>query len=73
MWYFDSALIGKFEQIETLDSSGWIILQVLFNSIYDAKQILMWLGRQIEVLDPIELRQEIIDSAKATLDFYEGE
>jgi len=72
-WYFDSAFIGKFEQIDSPDSSGWLTLNVSFNSIPEAKQNLAWLGSHVEVLEPVELRQEITENAKATLRSYEGD
>ncbi len=72
LWYFDSILTGQFEQVEPADQTGWITLQVLFASMPDAKATLLGLGDHVEVLEPAELREEITETARDILLFYES-
>jgi predicted DNA-binding transcriptional regulator YafY len=71
MWYFDSLLTGKFEQISTSDSTGWITLHVLFDSTPEARAVALRFGDFIEVIEPLELRDEVTNTARAIVRFYD--
>ena len=51
----DGSVIMTLQVMDTVDLYSWI---------------LSW-GEKVEVLEPEELRQDVIDSAKAMLDVYE--
>jgi len=77
MWYFDSLLTGKFKQdkpseFSTPDSDGWVPLEVLFDSMPEARAVALRFGDLIEVLEPVELRNEIIDTGRAIIRFYDA-
>ena len=70
MWYFDSLMTGKFERITTVDADDWITLQVLFDTRPEARAAALRFGDLIEVLEPAELRNLVIETAQAILDYY---
>ena len=72
LWYFDSLMVGKFERLETTSQDDWIPLKVLFDSFPEARAVALQFGDRIEVLEPLELRDEVIATAKAIIAYYEN-
>jgi predicted DNA-binding transcriptional regulator YafY len=68
--YFPSWMNGHYEQIGEADSEGWVKLRTSFESIEVARMRLLGLGTYIEVLEPAELRQTIIETAQAVVAFH---
>lgn len=54
------------------DSQGWYRVTLPFESLYAARERILGLGRAIEVLEPLPLRQSLIDFAHQIVDFYEN-
>lgn len=69
-WYFPGYLEGRYRQIEPPDEHGWAMLQVVFTSLDDARMRLLGLGAGVEVVEPVELRDKVIATAEAVVEFY---
>lgn len=59
------------EQVDPPDEGGWVRVHVLFEVIEEATESILSCGARIEVLEPDELRQRVIESAQAILRLYE--
>jgi predicted DNA-binding transcriptional regulator YafY len=62
---------GAIESAEPADDSGWARLQLRFDAQHVACQFALSWGAQIEVLEPAELREQVIDAAQRIVKFYE--
>ncbi|MBC8170806.1 MAG: YafY family transcriptional regulator [Anaerolineae bacterium] len=71
-WYFPGYLEGLYTQQGEPDAEGWVVLQVTFESLRDARTRILGLGMGIEVLEPDELRQTVIETAQAVVKAYTG-
>ncbi len=69
-WYFPAWMNGRYEQIGTVDSAGWITLQVTFESFDDARTRVLGLGTHIVVVEPAALQQAVLDTARAIVAFH---
>ena len=50
--------------------SGWVTLELPFESFVAARSRLLGLGRAVEVLEPETLRRSLIDFAEQIVWFY---
>jgi predicted DNA-binding transcriptional regulator YafY len=67
--YFGEGLRPAVEQARP-DAEGRLTLVLTFESLEEARQRLLGLGRAIEVLEPEALRRSIVDFASQTLGLY---
>ncbi|MFN8419575.1 MAG: WYL domain-containing protein [Anaerolineae bacterium] len=71
-WYFPGFLEGHYEQIGGASIEGSVMLRVTFDSLADARTRILGLGTGVEVLESEELRQSVIETARAVLQAYES-
>lgn len=67
-------LVGRFsrvEKIEEADADGWRKAVIVFQVEEMAVQGLLSLGANIEIVEPLEVREKIIEQAKNIVTFYE--
>ncbi len=67
-WYFPGYLEGRYEQPGEPDINGWVTLRVTFESLGDARMRI--LGTGVEVVEPDELRDMVIETACAVVNAY---
>jgi predicted DNA-binding transcriptional regulator YafY len=70
-WYFPGYMEGRYTKIDSPDSQGWFKLRVVFDSFGDARMRVLGLGAGVEVLEPVELRDAVIGTAQAIIDFHQ--
>lgn len=63
-WYFPGHLEGQYSVVAAPDLQGWTILDVHFFSLSEAHSRLLSLGAQVEVIEPVELQQMLIATAR---------
>ena len=66
-------LVGRFsrvEKIEEPDTDGWCKAVIVFQVEEMAVQGLLSLGANVEILEPLEVREKIIQHAKNVIAFY---
>jgi hypothetical protein len=68
--FFGRGIRAKIAQAGPPDDNGWITLDLAFESFYDARGRILGFGRGVEVVEPLPLRQSIIDFASQTLALY---
>lgn len=68
---YSAAKFARIEQVHPPDSAGWCRVDIRFEVIEEATDYVLSLGAQIEVLEPAELRQRVIDTARAILIRYQ--
>jgi predicted DNA-binding transcriptional regulator YafY len=52
------------------DEEGWVVLDLPFETIYDARTHILGFGRAVEVLAPLALRRSVIDHATQITRLY---
>lgn len=72
-WFFTTGLPKRHMEIGNADEQGWVTLQVEFSSLISARQMILGLGDQIEIIEPVWLRDEIIQTLKRNIDRYSGQ
>ncbi|MCG8351085.1 MAG: YafY family transcriptional regulator [Chloroflexales bacterium] len=70
LWYFPSFMSDRYEQIGLPDAAGWVTLQVSYESMGDAQMRVLGLGASIAVLEPVELRDRVLETARAIVAFH---
>jgi predicted DNA-binding transcriptional regulator YafY len=66
-------IIGRFSRVENVDppdEDGWRQASLCFQFEDDACECLLGFGDQLEILEPQELRQKIINRAERVVEFY---
>ena len=58
---------GRYQQIERADSDGWITIQFRLDSMGLAKMLVFGLGEDATVVEPQELHEAILNTARAIL------
>lgn len=61
---------AKIEQVEQPDTDGWSKVCIQFDVEEAACEYVLSFGSQIEVLQPQELREKIVQLAKSVVEFY---
>lgn len=69
-WYFPGYLEGRYTQLGAADEDGWVRLRVRFDDLGDARMRVLGLGTGVEVLETDELRQTVIETARAITAAY---
>jgi predicted DNA-binding transcriptional regulator YafY len=62
---------GVVESRAEPDQNGWALLRIRFDAPSAACQFALSWGTQIEVVEPVELREQVMDGARAIVKFYE--
>lgn len=62
---------ARIEHEDPPDEEGWIRLQVLCETEYEARAYILSSGTAIEVLDPPELREAVIAQARRVIEFQQ--
>jgi predicted DNA-binding transcriptional regulator YafY len=70
--HLGSHLDSESAQAGPPDAKGWIRLELSFESLEEARERLLGLGRGVEVLAPRALRRSILDYAEQIVDLYTG-
>jgi predicted DNA-binding transcriptional regulator YafY len=73
LWYFPNFLNGLYERISEPDEKGWVIVKVRFHSAGDAQMRVLGLGTQVEVLEPRELRDRVLQNAQAVVERFKAD
>ena len=66
-------LVGRFSRVEKIaepDADGWRNAVIVFQVEEMAVQGLLSLGANVEILEPLEVREKIIEQAKQIIAFY---
>jgi predicted DNA-binding transcriptional regulator YafY len=62
---------ARVEQVGETDAEGWVRVRMRFQFEEEACEYALSFGTQVEVLEPIELRAQVIKLARKVIDFYE--
>ena len=62
----------RVEQISEPDREGFISVQLMFDTEAEACGCVLSFGAGVEIVEPIELRQRVIDLAQSVLRSYAG-
>jgi predicted DNA-binding transcriptional regulator YafY len=69
-WYFPGHMEVHYHQLGEPDSDGWVTLQLTFESLGDARMRILGLGTGVDVLEPAELREAVLEIARAIVTAY---
>lgn len=61
----------KIDSIQPPESDGWSIVHLHFDIPEEAREFVLGFGTFIEVIEPAELREQVVEMAKAVLAFYD--
>lgn len=73
MPFFLGMMPYRYEQLAPPDAAGWLLVQAVFYSIYEARTAILGLGTRVRILDPPELRQAVLEAAREIVAFLEEE
>jgi predicted DNA-binding transcriptional regulator YafY len=68
--YFGEAAQALLDHSDPPDADGWVTLRPTFETIEGACSMALGLGAWVEVLEPAELRERVIQQAASVLAFY---
>lgn len=60
----------QLEQASPPDEQGWVTARLLFENRDEMTAYLLSFGREVEILEPPELRARVIELARQTVEFY---
>jgi hypothetical protein len=63
----------RVERVEPPDPDGWAPVTLIFEEDHAACEFALGFGARIEVIEPAELRERVIQQARAVVAFYEEE
>jgi predicted DNA-binding transcriptional regulator YafY len=61
---------ARLEEVGTPAADGWVPVRMLFELHEDALAFILSFGPQVEVIEPVALRQEVIQLAQQTVERY---
>lgn len=64
---------ARVEHTEPPDADGWSEVAIRFEIEQDACECLLGLGTQVEILEPPELRDQVMARAEAVVEFYRAQ
>jgi predicted DNA-binding transcriptional regulator YafY len=70
LWYFPGFMEGRYQQLGSPDEEGWYRLRVTFNSRDDARMRVLGLGTHVIVIEPDDLHQTVLETARAIVNFH---
>jgi predicted DNA-binding transcriptional regulator YafY len=62
---------AKIEHVSPPEADGWCVARICFDVPDEAREYVLGFGIHIEVIEPAELRQAVIEMAQAVIAFYE--
>jgi predicted DNA-binding transcriptional regulator YafY len=65
---------GRYAKIESTDPpdvNGWLLLRLQFEMEESACGYLLSFGPRVDIIEPVELRDKVIELAKSVVEFYE--
>lgn len=62
---------AKIEHVAPPDADGWCVARICFDLADEAREYALGFGTQMEVIEPPELRQAVIEMAQAVIAFYQ--
>jgi predicted DNA-binding transcriptional regulator YafY len=62
---------AKIEHVAPPDTDGWCVAKLCFDIPDEAREYVLGFGTHIDVIEPLELRQAVIEMARAVIAFYE--
>jgi len=68
--YFGGRLKSQTDNVTSKTEDGWATIFLPFESFEEARDRILGFGGAVEVLEPLELRESVIDYANQILDFY---
>ncbi|MGH2486874.1 MAG: helix-turn-helix transcriptional regulator, partial [Ktedonobacterales bacterium] len=63
----------RVERVESPEADGWVPVTLIFEEDHAACEFVLGFGARIEVVEPVELRERVIQQARAVVAFYEHE
>lgn len=69
---FGEGIHAVLAEADPPDGEGWVTLSLTFETLDAARTHVLGFGALAEVLDPPELRDSVIDTARRIVAFYEG-
>ena len=60
----------RIEEAGPPDAEGWLTLPLMFETLEHARSYILGFGTMVEVLEPLELRTNIIQLATGIVEFY---
>lgn len=69
-WLRYAGYFVRIEQIDSPDAKGWIPVSMRFDVAEAACAYVLGFGANMEVLEPLELRDRVLQTAKETIAFY---
>ncbi len=70
LWLRYAGYFARIEQIGSPDAEGWIPVTIRFDVAEAACAYVLGFGAKMEVLEPLELRDRVLQAAKETIGFY---
>ncbi len=61
---------ARIEQVDAPEADGWLKVHIQFDLEQEACEYVLSFGAQIEVVEPHELREQVIQLAKSVVEFY---
>lgn len=65
-------MAGRHQIIEDTQPDDWVLVEVVFSSLYEARMVVLGFGDQAQVVSPDELRDAVVDQASRVLAAYVG-
>ena len=59
-----------FVQVDAPDADGWVRVSLVFQMEDDACECLLGLGTNVEIIEPLELREKVVSRAESVVTFY---
>ncbi len=63
---------SRIEEAGPPDAEGWLTLSLMFETLEHARSVMLGFGTMVEVMEPLELRTNIIQLATGILEFYKA-
>ena len=61
----------RVERIEEPDSDGWVPVALIFEEDHAACEFVLGFGARVEVIEPLELRERVVQAAREVMAFYD--
>jgi predicted DNA-binding transcriptional regulator YafY len=61
---------ARVERVEPPDADGWVRVSMRFQFEHEACEYALSFGNRIEVLEPADLWEKVVESASGVIEFY---
>jgi predicted DNA-binding transcriptional regulator YafY len=68
--FFGESIREQIHAAGPLDTDGWFTLTLPFESLDEARRRILGFGRAVEVLEPVALRNTVVDFARQIVELY---